>query len=358
MTLKRKILAGFLVIVLLGVLQSVIGSIALTQVRDDVDDIKRKSAPLARAAQLAELEILKLTHDEHHRLIEAPDRSQLKKAVIATKQALRNILAPLRQTGGDGEAADELKDAVERYGDAAEALTIEIDRRKGNVSATTHDADELKKLVGSGNTKIMGAYCAMVAAERGYRATVDPLTMTPSSVQDAQQTYRNAFTDARREMNTVGADAADGAAIGDKLGEYHDAFMALLENDMDLAKRADSFRVAKTALQGALAGIRDVAGDDIGKALTSLYARVRVRVICMVAAAFAGVLFGSVIAFALVNEIIKPLRSLREATNRISLGELDVELEEPKTDDEIAGLTRSFRRMVSSIRALIQQEPP
>lgn len=54
-------------------------------------------------------------------------------------------------------------------------------------------------------------------------------------------------------------------------------------------------------------------------------------------------------AFVVSNELVRPLKELKEATDRISRGDLDVQLE-IRSNDEIGELADSFERMVAAIK--------
>lgn len=57
----------------------------------------------------------------------------------------------------------------------------------------------------------------------------------------------------------------------------------------------------------------------------------------------------------LMDVITKPLFNLRETMKRVENGELDVEIKEPDSADEIADLVQSFKRMLAEIRQLIDR---
>ncbi|HEX2162715.1 MAG TPA: cache domain-containing protein, partial [Thermoanaerobaculia bacterium] len=61
------------------------------------------------------------------------------------------------------------------------------------------------------------------------------------------------------------------------------------------------------------------------------------------------VLAGVVAAVAISRALVRPLKALREATDRISRGDVDVQLD-IRSDDEIGELADSFERMVAAIK--------
>ncbi|HEY9789997.1 MAG TPA: methyl-accepting chemotaxis protein, partial [Candidatus Obscuribacterales bacterium] len=59
-----------------------------------------------------------------------------------------------------------------------------------------------------------------------------------------------------------------------------------------------------------------------------------------------------VMCWLLTNVIAEPIRQLKQASERLALGDVDVELPVNDSNDEVGSLTRSFRRMVTSWKSM------
>lgn len=64
-----------------------------------------------------------------------------------------------------------------------------------------------------------------------------------------------------------------------------------------------------------------------------------------------------VIGVYLARSLIKPINTLSEAASQLSLGNFDITVEEPTSDDEIAHLTLVFNKMIKSLQKLIKESP-
>jgi methyl-accepting chemotaxis protein len=67
-----------------------------------------------------------------------------------------------------------------------------------------------------------------------------------------------------------------------------------------------------------------------------------------------GVFWSGVFGWLVARWIAKPIVQLEEAASRASAGDLRVEIQNPKSNDEIATLSRSFALMISSLRNMIK----
>ncbi|MEE9607213.1 MAG: diguanylate cyclase [Myxococcota bacterium] len=84
--------------------------------------------------------------------------------------------------------------------------------------------------------------------------------------------------------------------------------------------------------------------DAAFQPLLSLAARLLVASLCAVAL-FSG------IAYKVTTDVRKPIEALSNSAMRIAQGQLDLEIPEPTTDDEIGLLTRTFNQMMRRLRS-------
>ncbi|WP_027415722.1 methyl-accepting chemotaxis protein [Aneurinibacillus terranovensis] len=66
------------------------------------------------------------------------------------------------------------------------------------------------------------------------------------------------------------------------------------------------------------------------------------------------VIFG-VVLYAFIKKMVKPIVYLSEVSRKVADGNLEIELTEVKTEDEIGTLSRNFATMVNSLRGIIQK---
>ena len=111
----------------------------------------------------------------------------------------------------------------------------------------------------------------------------------------------------------------------------------------------DRFRVAALARAGASREAVQATGVELANAVNSQ------RTMAFVVGLL-GIVIGSMMAVLLTREIIKPIEEFRNAADRVSRGDPNVQLPDPTTQDEIAELSKSFQRMLNSLRALMAQD--
>ena len=64
-----------------------------------------------------------------------------------------------------------------------------------------------------------------------------------------------------------------------------------------------------------------------------------------------------VIGIYLSRSLIRPINALSDAASKLSVGNFEVSVAEPSTDDEISQLTAIFNKMVKSLQKLIEESP-
>ena len=69
----------------------------------------------------------------------------------------------------------------------------------------------------------------------------------------------------------------------------------------------------------------------------------------------ATLLIAIIVSIFFANTIVKPVRTLTEQMEQISLGNFDIELAETKRNDEIGKLVQAFQRIVVSLRIAMKQ---
>ncbi len=84
---------------------------------------------------------------------------------------------------------------------------------------------------------------------------------------------------------------------------------------------------------------------------------VKTAILVILLTALIGIATSFVIWSALTKSITKPIKSLSEATSKISTGNFDVSLETEEGGDEISDLSFTFNQMVVSLRKIIQESP-
>ena len=69
-----------------------------------------------------------------------------------------------------------------------------------------------------------------------------------------------------------------------------------------------------------------------------------------------GIVVSIVLALIMASIIVGPVKELTEVANDISLGKTDLRVPEIKSSDEIGELSKSFGRMVTSIKIMMMEE--
>src|SRR4029450_2681716 len=96
----------------------------------------------------------------------------------------------------------------------------------------------------------------------------------------------------------------------------------------------------------AAPGLGGVVAQPLGRALAPVFSVVtRVFVIDL-----AIILAFSFLAYEITAKIVRPLEALSDGARRISQGELEVEITDTRTHDEIGLLTRTFNDMAHRLR--------
>lgn len=100
--------------------------------------------------------------------------------------------------------------------------------------------------------------------------------------------------------------------------------------------------------------IRDVAGLLAERASLIANQRAEQAKLRFAMASLLAIIFGAYLALSLQREIAMPMAKLKEAAERLSSGNVAVDLPEVESDDELGSLTRAFNRMSEGWREISQ----
>lgn len=240
-------------------------------------------------------------------------------------------------------------DTVERaYGEVAAARDTRGDGLSGKRGEFLSHQRAVEDLVGlrSGGDRLTAATLVARRNAEEYFATGDTKaaarTSTALTVLDNEADGAAALRP--DEKATLKADIKAAAT----------AFSAVVAADKSLATAEASFRGAtyaanRTATEISASGLAaaKAARADIGE--TTDYATTMITLVTVV-----GLLMAALFVIVLSRTITRPLGSLADVANRMSLGELDVAIG-VEGNDEVGQLAESLRRMQASLRAAIER---
>lgn len=394
MTIRTKLIGAFL---LMAILVPVIGTIALTRVRQINQDVVTLSQDALPTALLAgDLDALQR---EQQRAVfayfatgAAEERQRYDDLRPQVDQKLTELLAAVGRGGSAGAAADDgwaaqiagerddfdaaarqlidaraaIEQQVENVRVRAEEMVLELTilrsrfapsaasgQGEGPRPTATVQNQVSQLLFGmEGMMSIVGFEAALAS---GYTITQNPI-------------LRQRFEDASVMWATFlqTAKANGGPADREILARVETKFATDFEpSARNLMATADSSAGARTAFTDASAGISNSVNEVVVAQSNRLDAA-RADAEATVDRTATIIVAATVIAFAMAAAfgawfaalITQPLRQLRDVANRVSAGDLgDIEIN-VDTRDEVGDLASALRRMIVSIRLLMRVREP
>lgn len=281
MKLRGKILAAFLVVIVIFTIMGAINYVRFDSMSNNVDEIVDRNAPAAELIRDMRI-ALGWMFAAHSELVEGADAykstiaggGSIEEAQAAAEISYTNATTVLSE---HHEKIDEAYDEFEALGYFKGA-----------------EAEEMNALIGEHEETV--EYFEQL--ERDYRAT---------DWEAGEETM---------ELLDASAEAAD-EALEQVEGRIDLEFVELNEETKDTA--------------------------DSSKTL--------ILVLLIV-----GIVVSIVLALIMASIIVGPVKELTEVANDISLGKTDLRVPEIKSSDEIGELSKSFGRMVTSIKIMMMEE--
>jgi HAMP domain-containing protein len=116
--------------------------------------------------------------------------------------------------------------------------------------------------------------------------------------------------------------------------------------ELDVVDAVDSLQVALDELSS----LTQKANEESSNAVQS-------AIIIIFLTSILSIITAAIIWSLLTKSITKPIKSLSDATSKLSKGNFNVDLKVEDTDDEISELTSTFKQMINSLRKIVEESP-
>lgn len=358
LNIRTKLAIGFGSVFLVAAMVAMVGGFAVVEVRDSAHDARENGDQLNAAALTIQTNVLQIEKGMAD-MVRAAETSDPAQATASYAPAIRaNITAAREQLGSvssrwnDDEAARSLASLITTYSRLLDLVPPTIELRGNAVAGKEGAFWEQTRAIEDQLVGRAGAERA-AAASLSVRRSADEWLVRPDDAAAAR--VRTASTALRAEIDAAtGVPVADRTNLKAMVDTQGTAFADLAEADRQLrgfvqnitaqgeSVKAATAGIAQRGLQASQEGASDI--DDATSGALQIVATITVI----------GLLMAALLVALLSRLITGPLRRLSEVSNRMSLGELDVEID-VHGQDEVGQLADSLRRMQASLRAAIER---
>ena len=395
MTIRAKIIGGFLLIALLV---PILGSVAISRVQR-INDSTTATEEIALPGVLAAKDLNTLQRMQQESVLAyfaggaAEDRQQYEALKPRIEQKLAELRTALDRGSGDRRAADELmaqigeeratfdaaaerllgaRDAIEQNAETvrvkAEEIVVQLtvmrmrfnpnpfaqpSQPTGPVQPVTVRAQVWELLFGVEGMMSDVAFEAAIAA--GYTVTLNPLLK--QRFNDASAAFPNFLKSAKN------AGGPEDRPFIDRVEtifyrEFEPAARNLMATADAAAESRTVFAVSSGAMSGRLEELATLQSASLGQAQRDAQGAVQDSRRMLIATTLLAFAIAGTLGFWFARRITSPIVELRDAADRISSGDLRGTELAPSGQDEIGDLSRAFQRMMASVRILMARDEP
>lgn len=364
----------------------VLMGIQFASLQDHASRADKASAGVAFETKALELvRNLQLHRDHEMRVLRGNTASQA--SLDQTAAAVAQNFAELRELAGGAGVSDEVerlqadwdalkgaerRSAIESFG----VHTTFINERAVQVLLTAATRTELFTDDDLASRSVIGALFATVSMgeqiaqgralgnltmlERAGSAPTEAERAVMAKYLTAADVYANEVS---FQLNlAMGADADLAEQIAPLMVKQDQAFVTFagfvnqhfINANVLETTRAESFYLLGTSAVSASNDLVTVAANEMNAEFDARSAAATREMEVVGAVAITGILVALLLAFVVSRSITRPVSHLAEVADRISLGELDVEIDVHGTN-EVGQLAESLRRMQASLRSAIER---
>nr|WP_145008886.1 methyl-accepting chemotaxis protein [Pseudomonas psychrotolerans] len=358
-----KLAVGFGLVLLLTLVVALQGGLALKDVEHRFDSLRDMAAVNRQVMQVRALEQgFRLSGD-------SVQADQLRKALPAVLDGLGQLAAEVQ--GANGADIDAALQAAKAYGAAfTDFQRLHTSRRLAMDAATflVEGAANSLDILQSGLLDD-GAYALK---DSGGQQGADLLTLSQQvgelyrlmlkSLDEAQARASKATVD-DQPLPSASAALAMLAKVEPQLSDpaYSSVIQDVSTNIKEFIRRLGDYSAALAQEQAAGARMTSLAETAVQR-VDALYAQQEIelqammtkRLLTIGAVALLALVVGALAALVITLAIVRPLRKVIAAAERIAQGQLDVEVTVDR-GDEIGQLQRSSASMVAALRGMVLQ---
>jgi HAMP domain-containing protein len=385
MRIQTRLIAYFLVMVMLV---PVLGGIAIGRVRNidsTVEDLSNNAIPnLRRAEGLADIQRqqqgaalnylssgraedrqkyldLGQSFDQEFAKLKAADTSD------ASKDEIQAITAERAKFTSAAVQVVNSRDAIDRNLANLRAKNVEMVTQLNSIRArfasgggsnAGSDIGQIPTTLRNQVNDLLLGTEGMLHQTANVFALASSNAIAPSdSVRADMDTAGQLFTSAFQVANNAGGpeDRAILTKVQAAFGQFDSSARAMLNAGDVAARQRGVFLEEGDTIAGILNGYVNAQAGQVANARTisanSVNSAQRMILIIM----FGGMAVAITLGFVFASTITGPIERLRDVADRVSTGNMDDVDIEVKGKDEIAQLADSFRRMVASIRYFMHQ---
>jgi methyl-accepting chemotaxis protein len=362
-TIGRKLIAGFMVVIILAIIVGATGLIAMNMVKTEVGTTTTFAARKEILANLINISLLEARRQEKNFLMRykiqgiEEAKTEYVPLVSAQVKAIHDYVtegaALERQHGNEEEAS-----RFEQIGALAESYEAEFLRAVEMVAQRGHVDTGLE---GEFRSKIHEIE-DLVAEKSLDTLTIQMLTIRRHEkdyLLRGEQTYIDQversvakFKQSVTVISSTQLSQADKSRLTTLADEYLALFQQLTQVDVELAAAIENSRNAARSVDPLLDQLQAEASSDFQQSIANTDQVITTATLAEVLTLIVAVVAGAATAFLLSRSISHPIRELTQAAAVIAAGDLSRQAE-VASKDEIGLLADAFNQMVHDLRQVI-----
>jgi methyl-accepting chemotaxis protein len=349
-TIGRKLTTGFVIILTLLVITSVVGILGVISIRNTVqtnldqgiqiNDLSLKAKNTLLTARRHEKDFLLRYTTEGIDKATANYANLVSPAVSDLRSQINSLIALETQSGltSQAEALKTVAQSLDTYETSFKQVAALIQQRGtvddgliGAFRTAVHNVEA--EITSANNAALMVNYLEVRRNEKDYLARFDP--KYAKSVEDF-------VAQLKPQLSSTGQTNLD---------EYLKGFEAVVAADSKIAAETQAFRDAAHNVEDILEPLDQQGAEQAQAAKTAIYDRAGFILTLLVALMPLTVVLGLLLSWLIGRSIVNPLRTITDTTERFAQGDLDQRVLYTGSD-ELGRLARAFNEMATNLQQM------